>query len=144
MGLRHNILSISPVDLQVNHANTRVTLSDVIRKRRMELKFTQENVALDVECDPATYNRWENNPGTIRLSELEKIAKVLQTTVVAMLRSVEEDAMDAMHEPMETYGLRAKVEAQDKQIELYRQLLEAKESLLEKYREEEKRTKKKA
>lgn len=144
MPLRHKILKISPVDLHINHAKPPVTLSDVIRNRRMELKLTQDNVAAEVGCDPVTYNRWENNPDGIKYIFLVKIAEVLKTTVIALLRSVEEKNLDAVHEPMETYGLRARVEAQTKEIELYKQLLDAKESLLEKYRESEKATKKKA
>ena len=140
MQLRHNILSISPVDLLVNQVKKLVDLSDVIRMRRSELKLTQENVAFELGCDPATYNRWEKNPELIQYGKLNKIAEVLQTSLVALLRSMEEPG--AVNEPVETYGLRAKVAGQEKEIDLYKQLLQAKESLLDKYREAEKKMKK--
>lgn len=108
--------------------------------RRGELKLTQENVAYELGCDPATYNRWERNPDLMQYGKLNKLAEVLQTTLVALLRGMEEP--QAVNEPMETYGLRAKVEAQSKEIDLYKQLLQAKESLLDKYREAEKKMKK--
>lgn len=130
-------MRISPVDLLVNQVKKLVDLSDIIRMRRGELKLTQENVAYELGCDPATYNRWERNPDLMQYGKLNKLAEVLQTTLVALLRGMEEP--QAVNEPMETYGLRAKVEAQSKEIDLYKQLLEAKESLLDKYREAEKK-----
>lgn len=133
-------MRISPVDLLVNQVKKLVDLSDIIRMRRGELKLTQENVAYELGCDPATYNRWERNPDLMQYGKLNKLAEVLQTTLVALLRGMEEP--QAVNEPMETYGLRAKVEGHEKEIALYKQLLEAKESLLDKYREAEKKMKK--
>ena len=138
--LRHNTLSINPIDLLVNQVKKLVDLSDIIRMRRSELKLTQENIAFELGCDPATYNRWEKNPELIQYGKLKKLAEVLQTSLVALLRSMEEPG--AVNEPMETYGLRARVESQEKEIDLYKQLLQAKESLLDRYREAEKKVKK--
>lgn len=114
-------------------------LSDIIRLRRTELKLTQENVAFELDCDPATYNRWEKNPEIMQMGKLKKLAEVLQTSVLTLLSST--TSYGVVSEPDEVYSLRSILEAKDNEINLYRQLVAAKESLLDKYREAEKRKK---
>lgn len=56
-----------------------------IKDRRLELELTQEDLAQEVGVDERTIRAWECGEYDIKISNLEKLAEALKTTVQELI-----------------------------------------------------------
>ena len=52
-----------------------------LKELRARFDETQTETAKSLEVSVPTYNAWENNPGSIKLSNLIKVAKHFKVTI---------------------------------------------------------------
>jgi len=68
-----------------------MTFSDNLKKIRKKLKFSQQELADKLEVAQSTVGMWESGKRTPKLDELDRLAKVLRTTVDRLISKKQRD-----------------------------------------------------
>lgn len=65
--------------------NSITEIGNIIALKRMELGYTQEDLAELIGCQPNSVSRWENGETTMKIDVLQKIALVLNLSTDSTL-----------------------------------------------------------
>lgn len=63
-------------------SNINEELSDYLKLIRFKHKKSQEDIAKDLKITRHTYGAWENNPISLSLETLDKIANVMNENII--------------------------------------------------------------
>jgi transcriptional regulator with XRE-family HTH domain len=75
-----------------------------IKKRRVEKRLTQSDVALDLGITPGAYSKIESGPTEISVKKLGQIAAILEVNITYFF----EGQANKMEDPDKTYGFATK------------------------------------
>lgn len=60
-------------------------IGNIIAMKRMELGYTQEDLAELIGCQPNSVSRWENGETTMKIDVLQKVALALNLSTDSIL-----------------------------------------------------------
>ena len=81
-----------------------------IKKRRVEKRLTQSDVALDLGITPGAYSKIESGPTEISVKKLGEIAKILEVNITYFFQDSSSHKMEDQGKP---YGLATKSDIED-------------------------------
>lgn len=79
-----------------------------IKKRRVEKKLTQSDVALDLGITPGAYSKIESGPTEISVKKLIEIASILEVDISYFLQK--HNASNKLEDAHNIYGYATKIE----------------------------------
>ena len=82
-----------------------------IKKRRVEKRLTQSDVALDLHITPGAYSKIESGPTEITVKKLEEIAAILEVDITYFFP--EKSSAHKAEDPNKPYGIATKADIEE-------------------------------